>query len=141
MKKTYFLSKITTFILCFILLAGTTTVFAAGKQLMSYNGTGIMAKASVSNFTLSEETTITIDHNQSLNPAYAKYTDARWDVNLQKKGTLKYSNTGDTKTCKGGVGFKKSYTKSKGTYRLYFSSHQYADQITPKFDISGTVTK
>ena len=41
MKKTYFLSKITTFILCFILLAGTTTVFAAGKQLMSYNGTGI----------------------------------------------------------------------------------------------------
>ena len=88
MKKTYFLSKITTFILCFILLAGTTTVFAAGKQLMSYNGTGIMAKASVSNFTLSEETTITIDHNQSLNPAYAKYTDARMDVNLQKKELL-----------------------------------------------------
>ena len=52
MKKTYFLSKITTFILCFILLASTTTAFAAGKQLMSYNGTGIMAKASVSNFTL-----------------------------------------------------------------------------------------
>jgi spermidine/putrescine-binding protein len=88
MKKTYFLSKITTFILCFILLAGTTTAFAAGKQLMSYNGTGIMAKASVSNFTLSEETTITIDHNQSLNPAYAKYTDARMDVNLQKKELL-----------------------------------------------------
>jgi spermidine/putrescine-binding protein len=88
MKKTYFLSKITTFILCFILLAGTTTAFAAGKQLMSYNGTGIMAKATVSNFTLSEETTITIDHNQSLNPAYAKYTDARMDVNLQKKELL-----------------------------------------------------
>lgn len=88
MKKTYFLSKITTFILCFILLAGTTTAFAAGKQLMSYNGTGIMAKATVSNFTLSEETTITIDHNQSLNPAYAKYTDARMDVNLPKKELL-----------------------------------------------------
>lgn len=88
MKKTYFLSKITTFILCFILLAGTTTAFAAGKQLMSYNGTGIMAKATVSNFTLSEETTITIDHNQSLNPAYAKYTDARMGVNLQKKELL-----------------------------------------------------
>ena len=88
MKKTYFLSKITTFILCFILLAGTTTAFAAGKQLMSYNGTGIMAKATVATFTLSEETTITIDHNQSLNPAYAKYTDARMDVNLQKKELL-----------------------------------------------------
>lgn len=69
-------------------MAGTTTAFAAGKQLISYNGTGIMAKATVSNFTLSEETTITIDHNQSLNPAYAKYTDARMDVNLQKKELL-----------------------------------------------------
>ena len=64
MKKTYFLSKITTFILCFILLAGTTTAFAAGKQLMSYNGTGIMAKASVSNFTLSELLNIAIPEIQ-----------------------------------------------------------------------------
>lgn len=141
MKKTYFLSRITTVILCFILLAGTITAFAASTQLMSYNGTGIMAKASVSNFTLSKETTITINHNQSLNPAYAKYKDAYLDVKLQKKGVLVYSDTGDTKTCKGGAGFKQSYTKSKGTYRLYFSSHQYADQIFPKFDIKGTVTK
>lgn len=114
MKKTYFLSKITTFILCFILLAGTTTVFAAGKQLMSYNGTGIMAKASVSNFTLLEETTITIDHNQSLNPAYAKYTDARLDVNLQKKELLNIAIPEIQKPAKAVLDLKKKLYKIQG---------------------------
>lgn len=114
MKKTYFLSKITTFILCFILLAGTTTVFAAGKQLMSYNGTGIMAKASVSNFTLLEETTITIDHNQSLNPAYAKYTDARLDVNLQKKELLNIAIPEIQKPAKAVLDLKKVIQNPRG---------------------------
>lgn len=114
MKKTYFLSKITTFILCFILLAGTTTVFAAGKQLMSYNGTGIMAKASVSNFTLSEETKITIDHNQSLNPAYAKYTDARLDVNLQKKELLNIAIPEIQKPAKAVLDLKKVIQNPRG---------------------------
>lgn len=114
MKKTYFLSKITTFILCFILLASTTTAFAAGKQLMSYNGTGIMAKASVSNFTLSEETTITIDHNQSLNPAYAKYTDARLDVNLQKKELLNIAIPEIQKPAKAVLDLKKVIQNPRG---------------------------
>ena len=114
MKKTYFLSKITTFILCFILLAGTTTAFSAGKQLMSYNGTGIMAKASVSNFTLSEETTITIDHNQSLNPAYAKYTDARLDVNLQKKELLNIAIPEIQKPAKAVLDLKKVIQNPRG---------------------------
>ncbi len=142
MKKNYFLSKITTFLLCFILLASTTVAFAASTPLMSYNGKEIRAKASVNNFKLTNQTTFTIDHNQTINAAYkARESSCSMTVKLQKKGTIVYSDTGDSVKTYGTDGFRKSYTKSSGTYRLYFSSTALSDGIIPSFDINGTVKK
>lgn len=139
MKK-YFLSKITTFLLCFILLASTFVAFAASTELLSYNGTGIRSKASVQNFKLTKETTITINHNQTVNPAYQmREPYCSMKVSLQKKGTIFYSDTGDSVTTYGSGGFKRSYTKSSGTYRLYFASIPLADETWPAYDINGTV--
>lgn len=142
MKRNYYLSKITTFILCFIILISTTTAFAASTELMSYSGKGILEKSSISHFELSKKTTFTINHHQKVNDAYAKYEPyAYMDVILQKKGAIKYNNIGDSVTCKGTSGFTKSYTKDKGKYRLHFASHQHGDQIFPRFDINGTVKR
>lgn len=140
MKKNYFLAKITTFLLCFILLASTVVAFAASTELLSYNGKGIRSKASVNNFKLTKETTITIDHNQTVNPAYQmRESYCSMEVSLQKKGTIFYSNTGDSVTTYGSGGFTRSYTKSAGTYRLYFSSIPLADETWPAYDINGTI--
>lgn len=142
MKKNYFLSKITTFLLCFILLASTTVAFAASTTLMSYNGTGIRAKASVQNFKLTNQSTITIDHKQTIDPAYkARESSCSMTVKLQRKGTVVYSDTGDSVKTYGSGGFKKSYTKSSGTYRLYFSSTALSESEIPSFNISGTVKR
>ncbi len=89
MKKNYFFSKITTFLLCFILLTSTTVAFAASTTLMTYNGTEIRAKASVQNFKLTNQTTITIDHNQTIDAAYkARESSCSMTVKLQKKELL-----------------------------------------------------
>lgn len=142
MKKIYFLSKVTTFLLCFILLVSTTVAFAASTTLMSYEGTGIRAKASVQNFQLTKETKITINHDQTISPAYApRESVSSMTVKLQKKGTIFYSDTGDSVKTYGSGGFIKSYTKSSGTYRLYFSSTVLSDNTTPSFNIDGIVTK
>lgn len=142
MKNSYFLSKITTFLLCFILLTSTTVAFAASTTLMSYEGTGIRAKASVQNFKLTNETTITIDHHQTIDPAYKmRESYCSMTVMLQKKGTIKYNDTGDSVKTYGSGGFRRSYTKSSGTYRLYFSSTVLPDETMPSFNINGTVTK
>lgn len=142
MKKNYFFSKITTFLLCFILLKSTTVAFAASTTLMTYNGTEIRAKASVQNFKLTNQTTITIDHNQTIDAAYkARESSCSMTVKLQKKGTIKYNDTGDSVKTYGSGGFRKSYTKSSGTYRLYFSSTALSDGIIPSFSINGTVKK
>lgn len=140
MKKNYFLLKVTTFLLCFILLASTVVAFAASAELLSYNGTGIRSKASVNNFKLTKETTITIDHNQTVNPAYQmREPYCSMTVSLQKKGTFFYSDTGDSVTTEGSGGFVKSYKKSSGTYRLYFYSMPFSDNTWPAYDINGTV--
>ena len=136
MKKNYFFSKITTFLLCFILLTSTTVAFAASTTLMTYNGTEIRAKASVQNFKLTNQTTITIDHNQTIDAAYkARESSCSMTVKLQKKELLNIMIT------YGSGGFRKSYTKSSGTYRLYFSSTALSDGIIPSFSINGTVKK
>lgn len=62
-------------------------------------------------------------------------------VYLQKKGVIKYNDTGDSVKTTGSGGFTKSLTKSSGKYRLYFASEYLSDNTLPKFNINGTVTK
>ncbi len=109
---------------------------------MSYEGKGIRAKESVQTFELTKETKITIDHDQTISPSYApRESVSSMTVILQKKGVIFYSDTGDSVKTYSSGGFIRSYTKSSGKYRLYFSSTVLSDNTIPSFDIIGTVTK
>lgn len=130
------------FLFCIILLASTTVAFAGSTTLITYAGSGIRSKKSVQNFELTESTKITVHHQQEVNPAYLpreNYCSMR--VSLQKKGTLFYSDTGDEFTLYGSNSTTKSWTKAKGTYRLWFSSIPLSDETWPAYEIEGKVTK
>ena len=62
-------------------------------------------------------------------------------VSLQRKGVLVYSDTGDEFTLYGSNSTVRTWSKAKGTYRLWFSSIPLIDETWPSYDINGKVTK
>lgn len=141
-KKAFKLQKVIAFLFCIILLASTTVAFAGSTTLMTYEGIGIRSKKSVQNFELTKTTSITIDHNQTVNAAYQHRKDyCSMTVSLQKKGTIFYSDTGDEFTIYSDGGTIKTWSKAKGTYRLWFHSAEISDGTWPAYDIDGKVTK
>ena len=141
MKKKNLLAKILTTSFCAILIS-STTVLAASSTLLTYNGEGIRSRPSVSSFSLSGNTTITINHKQTLLDQYLPQASrSKMTVSLQKKSGLFYNDTGDSMTHYGSTRGSKTMTKSSGTYRLYFEANEISSSCWPAFDITGSVTK
>ena len=142
-KKLFVPQKIITILFCIILLASTTVAFAGSTTtLLTYEGFGIRSKKSAQNFELNGETKITVNHDQTVNAAYLpRESYCSMTVSLQKKGVLVYSDTGDEFTLYGSDATVRTWTKAKGTYRLWFSSIPLSDETWPAYDIKGQVTK
>lgn len=141
-KKTVGIQKAITFLFCMILLASTTIVFAGSTTLLTYEGFGIRSKKSVQNFELTQTTSITVNHNQTVNTAYSpRESSCSMKVSLQRKGVLVYSDTGDEFTLYGSNSTVRTWSKAKGTYGLWFSSIPLIDETWPSYDINGKVTK
>lgn len=125
-----------------MILISCTIVSAASTTLMSYKETGIRSRDSVNNFTLSKTTTIKINHNQKVAETFGySSSKCKMTVNLQKKGTFFFSDTGDSMVKYGNTSGSKTLSKSKGTYRLHFESQAINSTAWPSFNISGTVKK
>lgn len=117
-------------------------VFAA-TTLMTYNGTGIRDKASISSFKLSKKTTVAVNHTTSKWSGSSEINSSKWlNVAVQKKGAISYSTVGSTDYYSTGSWTTK-YTLDSGTYRLYFTSHtsQAVDDNYYSANIDGSVTK
>ena len=109
---------------------------------MTYEGFGIRSKKSAQNIELNAETSITVNHDQTVNTAYLpRESSCSMTVSLQKKGLLVYSDTGDEFTLYGSNSTVKTWNKAKGTYRLWFASNALSDETWPSYDIEGKVTK
>lgn len=140
MSKKKLLTKILAVSFCGVLISSTTVL--AASTLLSYNGQGIRSRPSVSSFSLSGNTTITINHRQTLLPAYTSVANrSKMTVSLQKKSGLFYNDTGDRMINYGSTSDRKTMTKSSGTYRLYFEANEISSTLWPAFDISGSVTR
>lgn len=128
---------------CIILLVSTAFAYAA-TNLMTYNGTGIRQKSSVNSFTLSKSTAFTVKHSTTGVKYIGNNSPSNYKliIYLQKKNGLQYSNTGDSFSLKGTGNKSKSWTKGKGTYRLYFQSPYPGEgKVWAGFDINGKVVK
>lgn len=133
------LLKISTISFCAILIS-STTILAASSTLLSYNGQGIRSRPSVSSFSLSRDTTITINHKQTLNTPYIPVESSSYmTVSLQKKGLFYYNDTGDNMRNTGTNYDRKTMRNSAGTYRLYFQANEISPTLWPSFDISGNI--
>lgn len=123
-------------ILC-VLMCTPICVGAASNTLMKYSGENICDKESNSTFTLSKNTNIKISHqNVSWYKLKGRTTsDLYVRVDVQKKGFIFFSNSGNSFK-KYSVGkTTKTFTEEKGTYRLYFTTNMFSANI------KGTVTR
>lgn len=125
-----------------IVMLSTTTVFAA-TTLLSYDGSGIRSKDSVNSFSLSKKTTITVKHTTTDIKSIGSKSPSNYSiiVSLKKKNNLFYTLTGDDFTVKGITSKNTTWTKSAGTYKLYFHGKKTTDGLSPAFDIKGKVVK
>lgn len=134
MKK---LLKRFTFIFCIIMIFSSITAFAA-TTLLSYNGTGIGGKYSVNSFSLSDTTSITINHNTSAWTNCSPSASPTLNIQVRKKNIVGlYAETGNEFSKTGTGSTSMSYSLNSGTYKLYF----YTNHATAKADIDGSVTK
>lgn len=126
----------------------TVSAFAA-TTLMTYNGTEIRNKDSVNTFSLSGTTTITLNHKTTAwtGKGDLSNNECKITINLLKKGTIGYSDTGDSVTYVGvnSSSYKtKSWTKASGTYRLHFKTgvtREMGSYYYPGADINGNIKK
>lgn len=123
--------KHTAFVLTFFCLFATGIQASASSSLMTYSGTGIWDKRSVSNFTLSSTKTVTVHHTQTA----VTYSGSSLTVSIRKVKTIG-SSLQASKTFSGSTAGTLSASLSSGTYFLRFKSS--TDGFT--FNISGTVT-
>ncbi len=128
-KKT--IINITTIFICVLMLCPMVHTFAASTILLKYRGEGIRAKSSINSFSLSKKTNIYVVHNTTswYKLDGRKTSDLYVKVALQKKGWLFYTDTGNSfkKYSTGKVTHK--YTEDKGTYKLNFTTNEYAANI------------
>lgn len=139
-KKTFAKILIITFCISLIL---TTTVAFAATVLLSYNGTGIRSMDSAQTFELSSQTTIKLNHHTTGVTYNGTQPDnkAVLTVNLMRKGTIFWSNTGDSITTTGIQNKSATWTKSSGKYKLHFSTQALSETWWPGVNVNGTITK
>lgn len=127
----------------------TISVFAASTTLMTYDGTEIRNKQSVSTFKLSGTSKITLNHKTTkwTGKGDLANNECKITINLLKKGSIGYSETGDVVTYIGlnSTSYKtKSWTKGSGTYRLHFktgTTRTNGSYYYPGADIKGNIKK
>lgn len=118
----------------------TTLAFAASTTLMTYNGTGIRDKNSVSNFTLSSRSSFTVRHRTTSFETSVP-VDMSVTISLLRKNGLSYNKTGDSFNVYGASSDSKSWTKDSGTYKLNFHTNGAWQGTWAAANISGSVTK
>lgn len=143
-KKTKGLQKFA-IIFCVFVIMSTVTAFAATTTLLTYEGTGIRDKNTISQAKLSKKTTITVKHTTSDVVNIGKLDPNKYSlkVTLLKKGSISWNDTGDSFYVQGKTTKTVSWTKSAGTYKLNFYSKKPTSSgaVWPAFDISGKITK
>lgn len=123
---------------CLLICMASTTVFAASTTLMTYNGSDIWSKPSVSTFKLTKTTSVTVNHTTSkwtVNYTGSETSKLKMQVKIQKKGSVIYSDTVNAMNVYGVSSKSSSWSMIKGTYRLYFYT------TDGKANIKGSVKK